>query len=104
VELCRRVEAEEEGCLQYEVFRSALHPEKYMLAELWANQQIYDKHWRLQQEREKSEPPKPPAPTPPGLPSRQATVEFYRHDPYRNIEGVWFPADPSARSETVRWS
>jgi quinol monooxygenase YgiN len=33
-ERCRRVQSEA-GCLQFEVFRSALSPEKYVLLEHW---------------------------------------------------------------------
>jgi quinol monooxygenase YgiN len=104
VALCRRTESEEEGCLQYEVFRSALHPERYVLCELWASRAIYDKHWKLQLEREKSAPPKPPAPPPqPGAPQRRGTVEFYEQHLYQNVDGTWMSADPEQRSETVRW-
>lgn len=104
VELCTRTESGEEGCLQYEVFHSALHPNRFVLCELWASKAIYDKHWRLQQEREKNGPPKPaPVPSLPGQPARSATVEFYKHDLYQNVEGVWMPADSAERSETVRW-
>jgi quinol monooxygenase YgiN len=104
VALCRRAEAEEEGCLQYEVFHSAVHPERFVLCELWTDRAIYDKHWRLQLEREKSQPPKPPPPPPePGAPQRRSTVEFYEQAIYRNVEGLWMPADETKRSETVRW-
>jgi quinol monooxygenase YgiN len=34
VERCKRVQ-QEPGCLQFEVFRSALSPEKYVLLEHW---------------------------------------------------------------------
>jgi len=34
VERCKRVQ-HEPGCLQFEVFRSALNPEKYVLLEHW---------------------------------------------------------------------
>jgi quinol monooxygenase YgiN len=103
VALCRRTEAEEEGCLQYEVFQSAVRPERFVLCELWADRAIYDKHWRLQQEREKSQPPKPQPPPEPGPPQRRSTVEFYEQATYRNVDGVWMPADETKRSATVRW-
>jgi quinol monooxygenase YgiN len=103
VEHCRHVEAEEEGCLQYEVFRSAQHPNRWVLCELWASKAIYDKHWKLQQEREKLNPPKPPPPPQPGEQPRRSTVEFYVQDVYANVGGVWMPADEAERSETVRW-
>jgi hypothetical protein len=104
VEQCRRAEAEEEGCLQYEVFHSKLHPNKTVLCELWASKAIYDKHWRLQQEREKAAPPKPPAPAPkPGDQQRSVSIEFYEQRIYQNVDAVWMAADPAERSETVRW-
>ena len=104
VELCKRTEAEEEGCLQYEVFHSALHPNRYVLCELWTSKAIYDKHWNLQTERQKSAPPKPPPPPPaPGEPARSASVEMYEQKLYKNVDGVWMAADPGERSETIRW-
>jgi quinol monooxygenase YgiN len=103
LEHCRHTEAEEEGCLQYELFRSAMHPNRFILSELWASKPIYDKHWRAQQEREKLNPPKPPPPPAPGESPRKATVEFYVHEVYTVVDGVWTPADPEERSETVRW-
>jgi quinol monooxygenase YgiN len=56
VEICERVQAEEEGCLQYEVYRSAMRSECWVLLELWASKAIYDKHWHLQQKRERATP------------------------------------------------
>jgi quinol monooxygenase YgiN len=104
VELCRRTEAEEEGCLQYEVFRSALRPERFVLCELWSSREIYDKHWNLQQERERAAGPKPPpAPAQPGEKPRTSTVEFYEQRIYKNVDGVWMAADEALRSTTVRW-
>jgi quinol monooxygenase YgiN len=103
VEHCRHVEAEEEGCLQYEIFHSAQHPNRWVLCELWASKAIYDKHWRLQQEREKLNPPKPPPPPQPGEQPRRSTVEFYVQDVFANVGGVWMPADEAERGETVRW-
>jgi quinol monooxygenase YgiN len=104
VELCRRTEAEEEGCLQYEVFRSALHPNRFVLCELWSSRAIYDQHWNLQQERERAAGPKPPpAPPEPGQPARSSTVEFYEQQVYKNVDGVWMAADTEQRSTTVRW-
>jgi quinol monooxygenase YgiN len=100
---CKRTEAEEEGCLQYEIFRSTTHPNRFVLCELWASKEIYDKHWRSQQERERTNPPKPPPPPQPGDVPRSSTVEFYVQDVYANVDGVWMPASPAERSETVRW-
>jgi quinol monooxygenase YgiN len=47
VDRCRKTEAEEEGCIQYEVFRSAMNPNKVVLLEHWASQDALDKHLAL---------------------------------------------------------
>jgi quinol monooxygenase YgiN len=104
IDPCRRAEAEEEGCLQYEVFQSALNPHRFVLCELWESKAIYDKHWRLQQEREKLNPPKPPAPSKPGEFERSVTAEFYNYQLFQKIDAVWTPVDAEERSETIRWS
>jgi quinol monooxygenase YgiN len=104
VALCERTEAEERGCLQYEVFQSALRPERFVLCELWADRSAYDEHWRLQTERERAAGPKPtPAPAPPGAAQRRATIEFYEQSLYANVDGVWTPEDPALTSQTIRW-
>jgi quinol monooxygenase YgiN len=43
VERCKAV-AQEPGCQQFEVFRSALNPAKYVLMELWEDQAALDVH------------------------------------------------------------
>ena len=43
VERCKRV-AQEPGCQQFEVFRSALDPSKWVLMELWEDQAALDVH------------------------------------------------------------
>lgn len=97
--LCKRTEAEEEGCLQYEVFRSAMRPERLMLVELWESLAIYDRHWHLQQERERVNPLPPP-----GTPGRPVSViEFYKQAIYGRVDGIWQSVDPEDRCETVRW-
>lgn len=103
VELCRKAEAEEEGCLQYELFHSAMNPHKTVLCELWASRAIYDQHWNFQQEREKLNPRKPPAAPKPGDKPRSVSVEFYEQAVYQNVDGTWMAADPAQRTETVRW-
>ncbi len=103
VELCRRAEAEEAGCLQYEVFHSAVHPERFVLCELWADRAVYDAHWNLQQRREREHPKPPPPPPAPGEPARRSTVEIYEQQVYKNVDGVWMAADEQRRSTTIRW-
>ena len=43
---CRAVQ-QEPGCLQYEVFQSALDPDTLILLELWTDQAALDAHARL---------------------------------------------------------
>ena len=100
VEACRLAEATEAGCLQYEIFRSLTNRSRTVLCELWSTKAIYDKHWNLQLERQKSSPP--PVPTP-GVAAPVVSVEFYEQQVYVRPDGSWVPADPADRSETVRW-
>jgi quinol monooxygenase YgiN len=93
IERCRHVEATEEGCLQFEIYRSAVNPEKLALLEHWSSLAIYDHHWKHQHGQG------PPTPRNP-IPSR---VEFYPHANYEVAGGIWVPSDPSERSETIRW-
>ena len=40
---CPEVE-KEPGCIQFEVFRSAVHPEKFVLLEHWESEQALEDH------------------------------------------------------------
>ena len=51
---CRTVQ-QEPGCQQFEVFQSALDPDKLVTLELWADQAALDTHARLNATR----PPNP---------------------------------------------
>lgn len=95
IERCKRVEATEEGCLQYEIYRSAVRPEKIVLLEHWSSYEIYDKHWTGQVAREGLPQPRP---------GSRSVAEFYRHEPYQVVDGIWVPAEPSVRSDTIRWA
>lgn len=44
-ERCRRAQ-QEPGCVQFEVFRSALSPEKYVLLEHWESKEALAEHAR----------------------------------------------------------
>lgn len=43
--------AKDAGCLQFEVFRSALDPDSFTLLELWESQAALDAHAKLQAAR-----------------------------------------------------
>jgi quinol monooxygenase YgiN len=45
------VSAKDAGCRQFEVFRSALDPDKFALLELWDDQAALDAHAKLQAAR-----------------------------------------------------
>jgi quinol monooxygenase YgiN len=45
------VSAKDAGCRQFEVFRSALDPDKFTLLELWDDQAALDAHAKLQAAR-----------------------------------------------------
>ena len=51
---CRAVQ-QEPGCLQYEVFQSALNPDTLVTLELWADQAALDAHAQVNASR----PPNP---------------------------------------------
>lgn len=94
-ERCRQTEAEEEGCLQFEVYRSVTNPAKFVLLELWASEEAFDRHWRLN--RSGTRPPQPQTP------GRTSTAEFYRQQLFAQVEGVWSVADPAQRTAGIRW-
>lgn len=104
VERCQKVEAEESGCLQYEVFRSAMNPNKLVLLEHWSSSEIYDKHWALAQANRPAAPP-PAAADAPAAPARPSSdAEFYQQTYYEVVDGVWAPRDPQERSQSIRWA
>lgn len=62
---CPKVQAEP-GCIQFEVFRSALNPARYVLIEHWENQKALDDHLAA-------------SPTPPPAPGVKRSVEHYEY-------------------------
>ncbi len=58
VERCEKAQ-QEPGCLQFEVFRSALRPERYVLLEHWESQAALEVHARANAAN--------PAPPTPGI-------------------------------------
>ncbi|MBV9121290.1 MAG: antibiotic biosynthesis monooxygenase [Chloroflexi bacterium] len=93
VDHCRQVHANEEGCLQFEAFRSAMEPATLVLLERWASHELYDRHWRLDMAQRRAE----------GGRSGGGNVEFYHYQRYELVDEVWTPSDPEFRSEGVRW-
>ncbi len=59
VERCKKAQ-QEPGCLQFEVFRSALRPEAYVLLEHWESKEALAEH-------AKGMANNPPRPTNPGI-------------------------------------
>lgn len=91
-----RPKQQEEGAIQYELFRSLENPAKVVLLEHWENRELYDKHWITQTARE-------------GVPEMKqegfsATLEFYTHANYEIVDGIWEPADKRQRISTIRWA
>ena len=95
IERCRQTEAEEAGCLQFEIFRSAMKPERLVLCELWESEEAFDRHWNLGRSGGR-----PPNPTTPG---RQMLAEFYIQKTFASVDGRWQRADPTLRLEGIRW-
>ena len=61
---------QEPGCLQFEVFQSALNPDKLALLELWQDQAALDVHAEVNKTR---------APMPPGLRAGTGVREDYEY-------------------------
>ena len=61
----------EPGCEQFEVFQSALDPDKLVLLELWTDQAALDVHAQVNTTR---------PPLPPGLRAAAGTREDYTHN------------------------
>jgi quinol monooxygenase YgiN len=99
VERCRKTEAEEPGCLQFEVFRSAMRPECYVVLEHWESEAAFDTHWNLN----RSGTRRPPR-------SAEGTTtqpEFYRHQVFRRVDGVYTPVEDGSSThgptEGISW-
>jgi len=63
--------AQEPGCEQFEVFQSALNPDKLTLLELWSDQAALDAHAKVNATR---------APLPPGLRADGSSREDYPYN------------------------
>jgi quinol monooxygenase YgiN len=48
---CELVMREEAGCEQYEIFQSALEPDKLVLLEHWSDQETFDAHLAMNKVR-----------------------------------------------------
>jgi quinol monooxygenase YgiN len=96
VERCVFNETQIPGCLQFEVFRSVVHPENFVLIERWASEAEYtdflEKHSLIVNN--------PPPPLPPG---REMTVEYYHRQTYTWADGAWQVSEPERRTPRVRW-
>jgi quinol monooxygenase YgiN len=98
----------EEGCLQFEAFRSIEFPENTVTLELWDSPRAIEKHWlnRLTQRMYPSpDAPMPaPRPEPPARRYGQAGSEWSQSTWYALVEGVWMPEDPDLRTLAIRWA
>jgi quinol monooxygenase YgiN len=70
---CREVMTEP-GCLQFEIFQSALDPDKFTLLELWEDEAALAEHGKMNATR---------APLPPGLRGPGAEREDYAYNKTR---------------------
>ena len=61
----------EPGCEQFEVFQSALNPDRLVLLERWSSQAALDAHGQLQRQR---------PPLPPGLRQGEGEREDYEYN------------------------
>lgn len=41
----------EDGCIQYELFRSTGNPDRFFVLELWRDRAAFDAHWRIAKDR-----------------------------------------------------
>ncbi|HXQ11215.1 MAG TPA: antibiotic biosynthesis monooxygenase [Caulobacteraceae bacterium] len=63
---------QEPGCLQFEIFQSALDPDRLTLLELWEDDAALAEHAKMNATR---------APLPPGLIAGRGSREDYVHAP-----------------------
>lgn len=98
----------EEGCMQFEPFRSIEFPENSLNLELWDTPQAIEKHWlnRLTQRiyPAAGSPPAAPRPAPPERRYGQAGSEWSQSTWYALVQGVWMPEEPALRTLTIRWT
>ncbi len=95
IESCRATLAEN-GCLQYELFRSVMNPEKVVLLEHWSGPDTFDTHWQSVLDRRRAAPPPPPSGAPP-------SIEIYHRQAFHNVDGIWLPADGAPHSRLISW-
>lgn len=97
----------EEGCLQFEPFRSVEFPENTVTLELWDQAQAIEKHWlsRLAQRiyPQEGAPTPAPRPEPPARRYGQPGSEWSQTTWYALLDGVWVPEDPAMRTLATRW-
>ena len=97
----------EEGCLQFEPYRSIEFPENALTLELWDTPQAIEKHWlsRLTQRIYPGTGTGPsPRPEPPPRRYGQPGSEWSQTTWYAFVDGVWVPEDPAMRTLTIRWT
>jgi quinol monooxygenase YgiN len=100
-ETCR-----EPGCFQFEHFRSIENDSDTCTLELWADQIIYDKHWKLRRASQSAGARLASAgefERPPRLHGNDG-YEYYQWVPYKHLYDHWAPEEYTQWSETVLWT
>lgn len=95
---------EEEGCLQFEHFRSLEFPENTVYLEHWASPEAFDLHW-MNRTIQRSAGGARLAGGGARVERRygQPGFEWYNHSFYTLINGIWHPEEPARRMSTVHW-
>jgi quinol monooxygenase YgiN len=103
-ERCSKVEANEPGCIQYEVFRSAMNPNRVVLLEHWASPELFDKHWAMVSAPRPAAAAALAAGSPPPAPRPTSNAEIYHQTYFDNVDGAWVPRNEADRIKGIRWA
>lgn len=85
----------EPGALQFEVFRSALNPNRLVVLEHWESLELFDRHWDHVLKTEG---------VPTGPDGKFPKCELYQYTTFVIEDDVWTPQESAQRSRAVRWS
>jgi quinol monooxygenase YgiN len=95
----------QDGCLEFDFFRSLEFPENNLHLELWTGgPESYDLHYQFRNRtRVFGEGVPRPADRPAERRYGRTGVEFYQHCFYAPAGDVWQPEVPGERMSTVHW-